>query len=203
MKSGSRVEVAPYAGSDRSASSRGGGRKRSRMPALRATALVAVADALPDASVIASSPCSIARRFKSRPRTPSQFAPAPDGRSGRAMVRAGGKGKGQDALRRGTRLANQVANKTEHVPRGRFAARLARVDLPSALAIAKEFPASRATIPQRWVLWNIAFRLAADNPAEAERVLRQVPQETGRDWLPPAIAWKMAAVDPAVRRQVG
>ena len=39
--------------------------------------------------------------------------------------------------------------------------------------------------------------MAADNPAEAERVLRQVPQETGRDWLPAAIAWKMATVDPA------
>ena len=62
--------------------------------------------------------------------------------------------------------------------RGRFAARLARVDLPSALAIAKEFPAS-GSYSASWVLRNIAFRLAADNPAEAERVLRQIPRETG------------------------
>jgi len=51
-------------------------------------------------------------------------------------------------------------------------------------------------------LWNIAFRLAADNPAEAERVLRQVPHETQRDWFPAAIAWKMASVDPARARRL-
>ena len=44
--------------------------------------------------------------------------------------------------------------------------------------------------------------LAADNPAEAERVLRQIPRETVRDWFPPTIAWKMAAVDPARARRL-
>jgi hypothetical protein len=98
-------------------------------------------------------------------------------------------------------VANQVANKTDRT-RGRFAALLARVDLPSALAIAKEFPTGRATYSERWILWNIAFQLAADNPAEAERILRQIPQETGQYWLPSAIAWKMASVDPARARRL-
>jgi hypothetical protein len=79
--------------------------------------------------------------------------------------------------------------------RGFFAARLARVDLAAALAIAREFPANGRPSASS-VLRNIALHLATDNPAEAERVMRLVPQEKGHYWLPPAIAWKMAAVDP-------
>ncbi len=85
--------------------------------------------------------------------------------------------------------------------RGLFAARLARVDLPEALAIAKEFPASGPNSASS-VLRNIALRLAADNPGEAERVMRLVPREKGRYWLPAAIAWKMAATDPARARRL-
>ena len=48
----------------------------------------------------------------------------------------------------------------------------------------------------------MAIGLAADNPAEAERVLRLVPQEEGRSWLHPAIAWKMAMSDPARARRL-
>ena len=78
--------------------------------------------------------------------------------------------------------------------RGSLAVQLARVDLESALAIARDFPTSgRYTRSQ--VLRNTAFHLAADNPAAAERVMRQIPPQTGQDWLPPAIAWKMATVD--------
>ena len=72
----------------------------------------------------------------------------------------------------GLRLANEIQDKTSS-SRGSFAARLARVDPPSALAIARKFPAG---LPYSvgWVLRNLAFRLAADDPAEAERVLRQI-----------------------------
>ena len=51
-------------------------------------------------------------------------------------------------------------------------------------------------------LWNIAFRLAADNPAEAERVMNMAPEQPGKSWFPPAIAWKMAQNDPARARRL-
>ena len=100
----------------------------------------------------------------------------------------------------GLRLANEIQDKTSS-SRGSFAARLARVDLPSALAIARKFPAG---LPYSvgWVLRNLAFRLAADDPAEAERVLRQIQPVLGEDWLPGAIAWKMATVDPTRARRL-
>ena len=86
--------------------------------------------------------------------------------------------------------------------RGRYAARLARVDLPAALAIAKELPvADRNYVYGAY--WNISLRLAAENPAEAERVLRMVPHEAARGyWLPPGVAWKMAQADPARARRL-
>ncbi len=89
--------------------------------------------------------------------------------------------------------------KENRVFRGAFAARLARVDLPAALAIARELSVGDRNSATD-VYWNIALRLAVEHPAEAEAVLRlvpQVPRKTGKQWLPPAIAWKMAQTDPA------
>ena len=74
--------------------------------------------------------------------------------------------------------------------------RLARIDPVAALSIAKEFTSSSRSDANR-ILWNVAIVLAADNPAEAERVLRLVPKEKGQAWLHPVIAGKMAASDPA------
>jgi hypothetical protein len=110
----------------------------------------------------------------------------------------GEKEKAKTLLAEGLRLSNQTPRRAdnEEYRRGRFAARLARVNVPSALAIAKQFPAAGRD-STGWVFRNIAFHLAADNPAESERILRQVLKEPVRDWLPPAIAWKMATVDPA------
>ena len=82
-----------------------------------------------------------------------------------------------------------------------FTSRLTHFDLPAALAIAREFSAANRN-SGTWVYWNIALRLAADAPAEAERVLRLLPQEPGRPWLHPAIAWKMATTDPARARRL-
>jgi hypothetical protein len=47
-----------------------------------------------------------------------------------------------------------------------------------------------------------AIQLARDNPAETERILRERPQETGREWLPSVVAWKMAMADPARARRL-
>jgi hypothetical protein len=170
-------------------------------PALRCSALMALADALPDAQR--------GRKVALLDRAAVQFK-AVKVTSSRLHYMAelvdrwyelGEKEKAKTLLAEGLVVANQVANKTDRA-RGRFAARLARVDLPSALAIAKEFPAGQKVYSERWVLWNIAFQLAADNPAEAERILRKIPQETGQHWLPTAVAWNMAVVDPARARRL-
>jgi hypothetical protein len=44
--------------------------------------------------------------------------------------------------------------------------------------------------------------VAEDDPAEAERVLRLVPQRLGAKWVEPAVAWKMARRDPARARRL-
>jgi hypothetical protein len=94
-------------------------------------------------------------------------------------------------------LAEARRMKPDPIPyiRGRFAARLSRVDLPAELGIAKELPglAARAEVA---LYENIAFRLAAENPVEAERVLRMAPPARGRHRFAPSIVWRMAAVDP-------
>jgi Carboxypeptidase regulatory-like domain len=170
-------------------------------PALRCSARMAVVDALADAEhdrkVALLDRAAVQLKAAGNPSLRLHYLAELADR----WYELGEKEKAKTLLAEGLVLANQVANKTAR-SRGRFAARLARVDLPSALAIAKEFRASRTVESERWVLWNIVFQLAADNPAEAERVLRQIPQETGQYWLPSAIAWKLAGVDPARARRL-
>jgi hypothetical protein len=71
--------------------------------------------------------------------------------------------------------------------RGLYAARLARFDLPAALTIAGELSAGDRRFTTD-VYRNVAFRLAADNPADAERVLKMPREQPGKSWFPPAIA---------------
>ena len=95
------------------------------------------------------------------------------------MARAGRKGKGQSALRRRRPPGERDSIRYEVCsPPG-----WPESTCPAALAIAKEFPASGRN-SATGVLWNIALRLAADNPAEAERVMRQVPQAAGTTLAP-------------------
>ena len=94
----------------------------------------------------------------------------------------------------GLRIAQQVSDKTDP-KRGRFAASLARFDLPAALAIAKDFNSAG-------VCGNIALRLVDGNPAEAERVWK-LSKEKGRGLaMDSTLAWKLATVDPAAARRV-
>ncbi len=82
-----------------------------------------------------------------------------------------------------------------------FSYRLICVDPPAALSIARELSASDR-VTANLILRNLALNLAVDNPVEAERVLRMVPQEEGQIWLAPAIAWKMAMSDPVRARRL-
>ncbi|MFI5459022.1 MAG: carboxypeptidase-like regulatory domain-containing protein [Isosphaerales bacterium] len=171
-------------------------------PNARALALVVVADALPERERDRKLALLDAAALQAKAATDPIWRFYHMGEVAERWYELGEKDKAKTLFADGLRLANQTPRKKDP-RRGSFAARLARVDLPSALAIAKEFPAGGKEFPTGGmdsasrILENIAFRLAADNPAEAERVLRQIPQEAGRDWLPPAIAWKMATIDPA------
>ena len=170
------------------------------VPEYRVNCLVDVADALPNAQRDDNGALldRAARQFKASMLPGAHlYAMA---RVAERYYDLGEKERAKTLFAEGLRIANQLPDKTNRV-RGTFAARIARVDLPAALAIAKVFP-STGLYTADWVLYNIAYHLAAENPAEAERVMNQVPQESGRDWLAPAIAWRMATVDPTCARRM-
>ena len=97
----------------------------------------------------------------------------------------------------GVQNAKQFTDKTDLTP-VRFACRLARVDLPAALAIVKNPNGDRA--PAR-IQYGIALRLIERDPAEAERLWTAA--KGGRAVLmDPTLCWKMATVDPARARRI-
>ena len=168
-------------------------------PGGQARALVAVFDALPDRD----------RQHRlavlERATLQAKAATAPAGRVVQLAAVAerwyelGEKEKAKTLINDALRLAKTFSKVTP--PRRQLVPALARFDLPSALAFAREFPPTGMN-SQAEILVNIAFHLAADNPAEAERILAQFPPEPGRDRFPPAIAWKMASADPAHARRL-
>ncbi len=94
-------------------------------------------------------------------------------------------------------IANQIIDK-KAPERGLFAARLARVDLPAALTIAKDFTKDRE---ESRVVGNIAFHVTAENPAEAERLWSLTARMSRRGGMDEAICWKLAGVDPMRARR--
>jgi Carboxypeptidase regulatory-like domain len=81
-----------------------------------------------------------------------------------------------------------------------FLALLARLDLPAALDLAR--PHAQERPYGSLMIGSIAFGLAWDNPAEAQRFLSQYPPEHARDWLTPTVTWKIATLDPVRARQL-
>ncbi|MFI5459023.1 MAG: carboxypeptidase regulatory-like domain-containing protein [Isosphaerales bacterium] len=98
----------------------------------------------------------------------------------------------------GVRLARQFKDKS--LQSSSFAGRLARVDLPEALALAK--PLKGEGLHGARIAANIAFHLTWDNPADARRFVDQYPVESAREWLFPVVTWKVATLDPARARQL-
>ncbi len=87
------------------------------------------------------------------------------------------------------KIASQLTDKTDF-NRGIFAARLARVDLPEAEALARDFRGAR-------ILGNMAFILADTTPNDAERLWRQsAGKARPAGMMDGMIAWKLAGVDP-------
>jgi hypothetical protein len=81
-----------------------------------------------------------------------------------------------------------------------FAALLARVDSPGALALAKALSGEK--VYGDLIAESVAFGLAWGDPAEAERFLSQYPLDKRHAWLRPLITWKVAAADPRRARQL-
>jgi Carboxypeptidase regulatory-like domain len=168
-------------------------------PGGQARALVAVFDALPDQD----RPHRLA--VLERATLQANAGKAPAGRVGQLAAVAerwyelGEKEKAKSLMNDALRLAKTFSKATP--PRRLLAPPLARFDLPSALAMAKEF-APTGMNSEAAIVVNIAFHLAADNPAEVERILSLLPPEPERDRFPPAVAWKMASTDPARARRL-
>ena len=111
-------------------------------PAVRAMALLAAVDALPERRADRNWPCSIAAAAQAKAATdpPRGTFRLPMGRMAERLYQLGKRRRPRRSWPRDSACRTRIAGKT--TARGRFAARLARVDLPSALAIAKQFPAS-------------------------------------------------------------
>jgi hypothetical protein len=163
-------------------------------PAMRASSLLTIVDALPAQErerklSLMERAAALAKDSNALP-----FSAYLIGDLAERWHAIGEREKAETLFAEGLRAAKEAINKTSPW-RGDFAARLARVDLRAALAIAKDYPVagpdSQASVRQ-----NIAFHLAGDNPTEAENVLREIPRETGRERMPGVVAWKMAAADP-------
>ena len=83
--------------------------------------------------------------------------------------------------------------------RGYVAEVLARVDLPAAIELMHEIGEDRV---RDRTFGRMAFRLAAAQPGEAERLLERIDDRYRLDeWLAPN-CWRMAAVDPVRARKL-
>ncbi len=83
--------------------------------------------------------------------------------------------------------------------RGRFAAKLARVDAEGAFDLARGYdPASY----QNWYAGGVALGLAARDAAGAERALGLMPDKAQRDFRVVRLVGRMAASDPARARRL-
>ncbi len=97
----------------------------------------------------------------------------------------------------GLKIADQFTDKTDSALAA-FAVRLARVDLPAALAIATDFKGHRQ---ESSLLADIACRLAAENPAEAERIWSLTRSMRRMGNIDPPLCSKLAAVAPERARR--
>ncbi len=157
-------------------------------PTGRSWVLVDVADALPPEE--RDRKLALLTRAERHAREAQSQAQYAEANVAERWYELGEKEKAKALATESTRLKNQSPT------HGFLAARLARFDLPAALAILQKHSGVDGNSATRFY-WMIAKRLAAENPAEAERLLRMVPQTPGQLWLSPSIIAKMAATDPA------
>ncbi|MGP0062323.1 MAG: carboxypeptidase regulatory-like domain-containing protein [Isosphaeraceae bacterium] len=165
-------------------------------PAWRTTALIELIDALPEGSQ--PRKLALLDRAAIQARTIRDSAERLDRIGGVAerLYELGEVERARALFAEGLRIANQLADKTDS-HRGNFAAALALVDLPTALAIAKEFEVKRTA---GGIRAGIALRVMERDPAEAERLWKDL--RGGRLGLLETLCWKMARVDPGRARRI-
>jgi hypothetical protein len=101
--------------------------------------------------------------------------------------------RAKDLFAEGLKIAGQFTDKTD-LKRGMFAAMLARVDSSAAEAIARDF---KGDLEEGRVLGSMAFRVAAERPADCERLWKQTATMRRLAVMDTILCWKLATVDPA------
>ena len=91
------------------------------------------------------------------------------------------------------KIATEFTDKTDF-KRGMFAAKLALVDLSSAETIARDYKGDPS---ESRILGNMAFHLAAQKPADCERLWKHTATVRGPGVMSTVLCWKLATVDPA------
>ena len=148
-------------------------------PASRAGVLVDLADALPDSQRSRKLATLDQAALQARASTRTQQKLFQMGEVAERWYELGEVERARALFAEGRTVAGQFANKSDPYL-ALFAARLSRVNLPEALRIAEGIADKQRA---EEVLANIAARIAADNPAEAERGPgsdRQPPGALGR-----------------------
>jgi hypothetical protein len=168
-------------------------------PGRRAGALIGVVDALP----ASQRPRQLA--LLDRAALHARATPEPDqrirwiGHVAERLRELGEVAKARTLFAEGLQVAKGMTDKADF-RRGYFAAQLALVDLPAALALVKDL--SGDTYEGR-ILANLAFRLIERDPAEAERIWKRPAR---RDHvivgIDETLIWKMAAIDPVRARRI-
>jgi Carboxypeptidase regulatory-like domain len=162
-------------------------------PATKSAALVALSDRVPESQR--------ERKLALLDRALEQARISADGNDRLAQMGAialrlcelGQIDKSKAIFADGLKIATGLTDKTDF-KRGIFAARLARVDLPAAEAIAREFKGNSS---EGRILGNMAFVLAGTSPADAERLWLQTIGKRRLGMMDPVICWKLAGVEPA------
>ncbi len=83
--------------------------------------------------------------------------------------------------------------------RGRFAAKLARVDADAAFDLARGY---NPAVYQNWYAGGVALGLAVRNPAGSERALGLMPEQNQRQRRTVRVVGRMAPADPARARRL-
>jgi hypothetical protein len=167
-------------------------------PGPRAGALIGVVDALPPAQ----RPRQLA--LLDRAALHARAASALDERIRRIghvaerLHAMGEVAKAKALFADGLQVAKGMTDKTD-LRRGYFAAQLALVDLPAALAVARDFSGDTS---EGRILTNLAIRLIERDPAEAERIWKGTFPMRRLAGTDETLTWKMAAVDPGRARRV-
>ena len=162
-------------------------------PAMRAGVLVNLTDALPDSERRRKLAALEQAALQARAATRTQDKLFQMGEVAERWYELGEVERARTLFAEGRTLANHLADKSDPFL-GLFAARLSRVDLPGALAIVQGM-ANKQQADE--ALGNIAVRIAAENPAEAEQVLRRIDNPLGRIGGICRACRSMAAIDPA------